>query len=170
MPVIAPARDRRKRHEDRLGAAVGLKAEQRAAIVDKIELDVAPAAVCLEIAFAIPVGEILAPEHDRIVRGEKMLTDALRQREAMFEAALVQIVEKNPADAARLVAMPEEKVVVAPGLESRVVVVAERHQRFATDAVKMDRVFLEAVIGREIHPAAEPPHWLRFAFTRQRGK
>src|SRR5450631_4840415 len=83
MPVIAPARDRRKRHEDRLGAAVGLKAEQRAAIVDKIKLDVAPAAVCLEIALAIPVGEILAPQHDRIVRDEKMLTDALRQREAM---------------------------------------------------------------------------------------
>src|SRR6202163_1147922 len=36
--------------------------------------------------------------------------------------------------------------------------------------MKMSRVLLEAVIGREIHAAAEPPDRLRFGLARERGE
>jgi hypothetical protein len=101
--------------------AVRLKAEERAPIVDQVELDVASAAIGLEVALAIGVGEILAPEQYRFVGGEEMAAHALRQSEAVFESALAQVVEKNAADAARLRAVLEEKILVAPGLEPRVV-------------------------------------------------
>ena len=45
LPVVAPAHDRRQRHQDSFGAPARLQAEQRAAIVDEVELDVAPAAI-----------------------------------------------------------------------------------------------------------------------------
>ena len=99
-----------------------------------------------------------------------MVTDASRQCEAMFESTLVQIVEKNAADAARLAAVLEEKIIVTPGLEPGMVVVAERRQRRPTGSVKVSRVLLEAVIRREIHAAAEPPDRLRFGLARKRGE
>ena len=75
----------------------------------------------------------------------------------MLEAAIAQVVEENAADAARLVAMPEKEIVVAPALEARVVIGAERRKRIATAAVKVHRVLLEAVVRRQVHAAAEPP-------------
>ena len=55
-PVVAPGDDRRHRHQDALGAPARLQAEQRAAVVDQVELDVAAAAVGLEVALALAVG------------------------------------------------------------------------------------------------------------------
>src|SRR4051812_22344089 len=43
VPVGPPLHERRHRHQDRLGAAAGLEAEVRAAILDEVELDVAAA-------------------------------------------------------------------------------------------------------------------------------
>jgi HemY protein len=48
LPVVAPFDDRWQRHQDRFGAPARLQAEQRAAIPDQIELDVATAPVGLE--------------------------------------------------------------------------------------------------------------------------
>ena len=55
-PVVAPGHDRRHRHQDALGAPARLQAEQRAAVVDQVELDVAAAPVGLEVALALAVG------------------------------------------------------------------------------------------------------------------
>src|SRR5471030_344934 len=52
--------------------------------------------------------------------------------------------------------MLEIKVFVAPFLETRVQIRAEGRQRVTADAVKMPRIFLVAVVRREIHAAAEP--------------
>ena len=54
--------------------------------------------------------------------------------------------------------MLQEKILVAPALEPCVHVGPERGQRIAAAGVKMARVLLEAVIGREVHAAAKPPH------------
>src|SRR5206468_10238989 len=43
LPVITPLHERGQRHQYRLSAAGRLQAEQRAAIIDEIELDIAAA-------------------------------------------------------------------------------------------------------------------------------
>src|SRR5882757_2259478 len=53
FPVVPPLHQRRQRHQYRLGAAGRLQAEQRATIVDEIELDVAAAAIGLKVALAL---------------------------------------------------------------------------------------------------------------------
>ena len=47
-----------------------------------------------------------------------MVADAAHESERAFEAPVIQVVEEQAADAARLGAMLEEEVVVAPFLGS----------------------------------------------------
>ena len=89
--------------------------------------------------------------------GEEMIADAALIGEAALEAPLVEIVEEQPADAARLVAMLEEEISVAPFLVLRIHVVAERRARLLRGAVPVQHVFVERIVGREIEAAAEPP-------------
>src|ERR1700694_812596 len=84
-PVVAPPDERRQRHENRLGASVRLQPEQRAAVIDQVELDVASSAVRLEIALALSVRQILAPQQNGFVGVEKTIAHAARQGEAVLE-------------------------------------------------------------------------------------
>jgi hypothetical protein len=67
----------------------------------------------------------------------KALPTACVSAEAALEAAFVEVVEKDAADAARFVAVLEEEVVVAPLLVFRIDLVAEGGQRIAAGAVEM---------------------------------
>src|SRR5437899_1021692 len=87
-----------------------------------------------------------------------MIADAPHQSEALLEAAVVQVVEENPADAARLAAVLEEKIFIAPALEAGIEIRAEGLERLAAREVEVARVLFEAVVGCEIHSAAEPPY------------
>src|SRR5207244_3977071 len=69
--VVAPARHRRQRHEDRLDPAAGLEAEERAAVVQQVELHVPPAAELLKGPLALAVGRVLAPPGDRYIGVEE---------------------------------------------------------------------------------------------------
>ena len=60
MPVVAPFHQRRHGKQNGLGAAVGLQAEDGAAIDHQIEFDVAAAAIELKIALAFAVGRVFA--------------------------------------------------------------------------------------------------------------
>ena len=53
--------------------------------------------------------------------------------------------------------MPEEEVVIAPLLVARVDLRAESCQGILAGPVEMPGIFLEAVVGRQVHAAAEPP-------------
>src|SRR5664279_1580380 len=55
LPVVAPPRERRHRHQGGLGAPARLEAEQRTAIPHEVELDIASAAIELEIALTLAV-------------------------------------------------------------------------------------------------------------------
>src|SRR5580765_8479231 len=147
LPVVAPFRARRHGDQDRLGATARLQAEQRAAVVDEVELDVARAPVGLEGTLALTERSAFAALDDRHVGGQEVLTDRARQRERMLEGRVGEIVEEDAADAARLAAVPEIKVFVAPALVARVVIGAERRQRIAASRVEMPRVIGEAVVG-----------------------
>ena len=69
----------------------------------------------------------------------------------------LEVVEEDAADAATLVPVRHQEVVVAPALEARVVAgvvgVAGRLQR----AVEVHHVLLDQVVGRQVGAAAEPP-------------
>src|SRR5690606_33182197 len=149
---------RRHRAEDRFAASARLESEQRAAVVDEIELDVSSAPPCLERALALAVGFVAMTQHDRRVGVEEGIADRAQQREAVREAALVQVVEEDAADAARLVAVLQKEVFVAPALEARIEIVAEGLKRLLAHAVEAYDVLLERIVGREIHAAAEPPY------------
>jgi hypothetical protein len=59
----------------------------------------------------------------------KALPTAWVSAKQRSRAAFVQVIEEDAADAARLVAVLEEKVLVAPLLVLRMHLVAERRQR-----------------------------------------
>src|SRR5882672_163938 len=158
LPVVAPFHDRRQRHQYGLRAPARLQPEQRAAIIDEIEFDVTSAAVRLKIALAIAVWKIPAALQQRQICGQQVIADAAHQSEASIEAAVVQVVEEDPADAARLAAMLEIEVLVAPALEAGIEIRSEGFERAPALRVEVARVLLEAVVGGEVHAAAEPPH------------
>ena len=89
--------------------------------------------------------------------GRCCVADRSGQLEGEVEIALGEVVEEDAADAARLVAMLQVKVAVAPGLEARIVAGPERLERLPAARVEVARILLEAVVGREVHAAAEPP-------------
>ena len=109
--------------EDRIDfdVAAGLEAEDRAAVVEQVELDIAAAPHLL----LVPVGlrprrrEIAA--HDRRIDREEGLADVAGEGEILVRIARPVIVVEDAADAAHLAAMLEEEVLVAPRLVALVV-------------------------------------------------
>src|SRR6185369_9968854 len=85
MPVVAPFYDRRQRHQNRFRAPSRLQAEQGAPVIYQIELDIAAAAISLEIALALIVFHVSAPLGDGQIGAEEAVADALRQAEAVRE-------------------------------------------------------------------------------------
>src|SRR5689334_18496951 len=55
LVIVDPAHQRRQRHQNRFGAPASLQTEVRAAIIDQIEFDVAPAPDQLKLALALGV-------------------------------------------------------------------------------------------------------------------
>src|SRR5439155_17887661 len=98
LPVVAPFHDRRQRHEDRLAAPARLQAEERAAVPDEVELDVAPAAIRLEVALPLAVGGVATALEDRRVRGQEGIAHRAHDLEALRESAFAEIVEEGSPD------------------------------------------------------------------------
>ena len=60
-----------QRHQDRLGASAGAQAEEGAAVVDQVELDVAAAAEQLPLAVRVGRREVHAALENRQVSGDE---------------------------------------------------------------------------------------------------
>src|SRR5689334_10010177 len=93
-----------------------------------------------------------------------MLADTAHQAKARVEVSVVHVVEKYTADAARLVAVANEKVFIAPTFVAQVALAPERFERLPARAMEVYGILSVAVVGREIHAAAEPPHCGRAGF------
>ena len=146
-PVVAPFRERRHRQQDRLGAAVRLQSEQRAAIPDEVELDVARRAGTPGNRARARRTACRGAARGSARTPARKWSPTLRViAKARVEAALVEVVVEDAADAARLLPVLEEEVGVAVALEARIELVAERRERVAAGAMKMARVFVEAVV------------------------
>src|SRR5207237_1253561 len=98
----------------------------------------------LELTLARAIFHRPALLHDRQVRLEKMIADALRGAECAGEVADGPVVEEQPADAARLGAMRQVEIFVAPFLEERIGVA----RGLARGLVPVARVVLEAIARR----------------------
>src|SRR3989338_2524695 len=129
MPVITPFHQRRHGHQDGFGAAVALQTEDGAAVDHQVEFDIAAAPVKLEIALAFAVRSIHAALENRHVGRQKEITDALLDGEGVGEIRFTKVVEENAADAARLVAVLEVKIFVAPFFVFRMQVITEWRDR-----------------------------------------
>lgn len=71
-------------------------------------------------------------------------------------ARRVQIVEEDPSYSSRLLSMRDVEVLVAPGLERRVVGLSVLVAGVLEGLMEVDGVFLEEVVGSEIGPSSEP--------------
>ena len=60
--------------------------------------------------------------HDRRIDAEERLADRADEGEIALPVAAVEIIEEDAADAARLAAVLEKEILVAPFLEARVAV------------------------------------------------
>src|SRR5690242_16426636 len=95
-----PPRQRRQAHEDRVDVAAGLEAEERAAIVEKVELDVAAAEFEEALHVLLGEGRVHAPADELRDDVEESFSDVLREGEMRVEMVFEIIVE-DAADAAR---------------------------------------------------------------------
>src|SRR4029077_4850519 len=98
-----------------------------------------------------------AASQDRRGGGREEVADGGEEGEGAVEASVVEIVEEQAADAARLVAVAEEEGLVAPTVENRRGLRAESVAGRPRGAVEMDGVLLETVVRGEVEAAAEPP-------------
>src|SRR6202042_842029 len=97
-------------------------AEDRAAIIEQIELDVTAPTRQLPLAFVLAPGLLCVAPDNVAVSSNEALTDVTHEGEIGVErgisgiACAVEIVEENAADAARLLAVLEIEIFVAPSL------------------------------------------------------
>ena len=115
---LRPSGCGRQRHQDRLDIAAGLQPEPGTAVVKQVEFDIAAAAHELMAALLVGPGQPHARPHDRRIDLEKRLADGANKGEVALPIAAVEIIEKDAAGAARLVAVRQKEILVAPGLEA----------------------------------------------------
>jgi hypothetical protein len=162
--------------QDALDARAGrVQPELGAAIVDEVELDVASAAEELPAALLIRRGCAHAALEEGNVCRDEGVADRADEAENPCRVArarigvgavvvgqfwlllIAEVVEEDAADPARLAAVRDVEVRVAPGLERRVETSPVRRARVAERAVEVHRVVLVQVRRREVPAAAEPP-------------
>src|SRR4029077_18168974 len=99
-----------------------LQPEDGPAVVKQIELDIAAAANELMLPQLGTPGQPHPRPHDGRKNRVEGLADRAQEREIALPIAAIEIIEEDPADAARLAAMLEKEILVAPGLEARITI------------------------------------------------
>src|SRR5215472_2753243 len=94
--------------------------------------------------------------HDFRIHREEGLADRAQKGEVAFPVAAVEIIEKDPAGAARLPAMLDKEVVVAPRLEAVVARLVIGRARARQRRVKLRGRSSVRVNRGEVGAAAEP--------------
>src|SRR4029077_17145260 len=110
--VVVPADYGRQGHEDGFRATAGFQPEQGAAVVDEVELGITAATKLLKCPLSVAVGHVLTAANDGHIGAQEGVAGALDEAEQVGEVAL-KIIEEYAADAARLLAMRQVKVLIA---------------------------------------------------------
>src|SRR5687768_14602393 len=109
-----PAGEGREAHEVGVGVGVGHETEAGAAVIHEVELDVSPALCELLAALRFPERDRVTPLDDTGIHVEKRLADRFLEPELAPPVADRDVVEEHPAHTARLVAVGQEEVAIAP--------------------------------------------------------
>src|SRR5882724_9287973 len=185
LVIVDPPHKRRERHQYRLSPAPCLQPEVRPAVIDQVELDVAPAADQLKLALALGVRLSSAPVGYGKIRWKKRPTDSLDELEDEFDPALVcnqrftwsgrlvcaiagKVVEEDTAHSARLISMLKEEILVAPFLESGIELRAELITGRLQCAMEMNHVFQVWIIRSQVGAAAKPASGASFKIAEVR--
>src|ERR671918_2443546 len=102
-PSSRPRDQWRQGHQDRLGIAAGLEPELGSAIVQQVELDVAPAPLQLVGPLGGAPWPVEVARDQTRIDVEERFADRAHEREVALEIVL-EIVEEDPADPTVLVA------------------------------------------------------------------
>lgn len=156
-PIVSPFDDRRHGQQDGFRAAIGLQAKQRASVIDEIKLDIATSTIGLKVAFSLAIRRVFAALYDRQIGIDESISNALHHGEALFESELMEVIEEDTADTARLFSVSQVEIVVTLLLEIRIELFAVGVEGITTGAVEMDHVLFEAIIGRQVHTSSKPP-------------
>src|SRR5690606_5308853 len=109
----------RQGHQDGLRIAAGLQAEGGAAIIEQVELHIAAAATELVLALLLRPVMVHVAADDLGIDIAKRPADVLGEGEVLFPVAFQPVIE-DAADAARLVAVRQEEILIAPFLVARI--------------------------------------------------
>src|SRR4249920_2482331 len=101
--------------------AAGLQPENRATVVEQVELHVTPTADELLLAIGLRPRQRHVAADDLRIDVEEGAADALREGEIGIPVSAVEIVVEDAADAAHLLAVGQVEIFVAPGLEAPIV-------------------------------------------------
>ena len=71
LVAVLPTHQGRERHQNRFGAAIGLEAKNGAAIEHQVEFHIATAAIQLELALPVAIGDWIALLDDRCIAGQE---------------------------------------------------------------------------------------------------
>src|ERR1700684_3322002 len=114
--VLRPVHHRQHRGEDGVDIAAGAQAENGAAVIEQIELDIAAAAhqLFLALGFGPRFCEILSYQFR--IDAEESAADVLSEGKRRIPIGL-EIIVKDPADAAHFIAVLEKEIFVAPLFE-----------------------------------------------------
>src|ERR1051325_11693007 len=83
----SPRRQRRQGHQDRLDIATGLQPEDRAAVVEQVELHIAAAPVQLVGAVRLGPGLVHVAPNDRLIGLEETFADIVGEGEVRLPIA-----------------------------------------------------------------------------------
>src|SRR3546814_19390422 len=103
--------------------------------IDQVVFDVAAAAQQLELPLALAERRGLAPLDDGQVGVEVGIADRTHEGETGVEIPLVQVVEEQPADPARLMAVLDVEIAIAPFLVARIDIRTKRRAGVPRDPV-----------------------------------
>src|SRR5215210_7185031 len=111
MPALSsfPNGQRRQAHQDRVDVAAGLQAEQSAAVVEQVELDVAAAELEQPLHFFGGKWRRHALPDDLGEDVEECLADVAGEGEVGVEMPF-EMVEENAADSARYLAVRQPEI------------------------------------------------------------
>src|SRR5690606_11011962 len=116
----------------------------------------------VELEVSLPLGPGLShpAPHNRLVGIDITVAHRLHKSKIPGEITGVVVIEEQTTDTPGLLTMFQIEVVVAPLLERRIHIVAERLTGIAGGAVPVDAILVESVIGRQIVAATKAVHRL----------
>mmetsp|Transcript_57784 Transcript_57784/g.132724 ORF Transcript_57784/g.132724 Transcript_57784/m.132724 type:complete len:209 (+) Transcript_57784:433-1059(+) len=156
--TILPPRCLRKRHENALDATARLEAEDSAAVVDEVELDITAASHLLPLSLFLRERIILVLLNQRQVGRHDRIEALFRESEDRLGVAVVQVVEEDATKATRLATVLDVEILVGPLLELGVVAWIVLVARLLVRTMEVLHIVLKEVRGRQVRAAAKPPH------------